>query len=141
MQITPGKGLENTENAFKSCKTPGLLTLDQHDFLYVFVTKSHVYRMRTHKLSPEIIEQVFDGEFLSWESTIRTSLKSLSELGLLEHILHISILQGTQVCTTLKNIRQQNIIPLPDSRLVKIQILTKVLSDFAIYLNYSNYIF
>lgn len=94
----------------KSCKTPGLLTLDQHDFLYVFVTKSHVYRMRTHKLSPEIIEQVFDGEFLSWESTIRTSLKSLSELGLLEHILHISILQGTH---TLKNIRQQNIIPLP----------------------------
>jgi hypothetical protein len=53
-------------------------------------------------------------------------LQSLSELGLLEHILHISILQGTQVCTTLKNIRQQNIIPLPDSQLVKIKKQMKV---------------
>lgn len=53
---------------------------------------------------------------------LESELQSLSELGLLEHILHISILQGTQV--TLKNIRQQ--IILPDSQL-KIKKQMKVL--------------
>ena len=53
---------------------------------------------------------------------LESELQSLSELGLLEHILHISILQGTQV--TLKNIHQQ--IILPDSQL-KIKKQMKVL--------------